>query len=196
MPSGAQPTTPIPGPATVAGQQRSGGLSWLYATCAIVVTAAVVYAVAVRQSDAQVQAMNAAVVKALAQLQEVEARQQAHHSQTGKFGWSYDIFPVSTATSDELDTRLHVRVEASADGQAYFAVADYSNEGGVECAAIVRNGDETLLTRAMQTGTWHLEANSLGECRKTAWPWGWLHWAGLGYIDVAKAIGSLRQYGM
>lgn len=140
-----------------------------------------------QQSEAVVVAANMAV--------EADMLAQAHHERFGRYAWLHEIKDNMPGWEAFFvgSRPWELSLRASPDGNAYLAVADFSREAGVECAAH-RSGPESPddrvseLLSEVDLGTWRLEADGMVRCRRTGLPWSALHRLGVGYLDVEQAM--------
>jgi hypothetical protein len=137
----------------------------------------------VPESPARARQRQLGMEKALVSLCIIRTAQQRYHRANGRYaGWLQLFREEWPSTPAESEARWHDYYRTSSDGQAYISVQRWFDYGA-ECAEVIRNGPETAASRALDTGSWELTANTAPRCRKTGFPWQWLHWAGIGYLD-------------
>lgn len=100
-----------------------------------------------------------------------------------------------------LELSRDVELRTSPDGKAYLAEARVSDYG-VECAmyqrqsagALATNADAPFMSKVFDMLGWPNDLSAI-LCRRTAFPWPLLHWAGLGYLSSAEVSRGLRSGG-
>ena len=140
----------------------------------------------VPESEDRARERRLGAAKALANLPVIRAAEERHHRVTGRYADWLDLFPGIPADSVVREAQRHSRTTTSSNGQAYISIQRYWGEGA-ECAEVVRHGPEAPGTRTLETGSWSLVTNGPPRCRKLGFPWFALHWAGIGYLNVAPA---------
>jgi hypothetical protein len=171
-------------PAGPVGMRR--GIKLLVLGWGFLLMVTALFLITVPENEARTRQRQLGMEKALAGLRIIRVEEQRYHLAHGHYAsWLTLHERRWPATPAEAEARRYYRVYTSNDRQTYISIQRWYKYGA-ECAELVRHGPETAASRAIYMGSWKLVANAPPRCRKTGFPWGSLHWAGIGYLDNGR----------